>query len=138
MADMEEIADDIQAMRASAEAISAEAGLEPEVLLEGDDPHVQAWREWSDVTDVLTGADDLEGSGALDQIEAAQGAWVPLGGGGMFVEQTRAMVTVDVNTGGDLSPAAASRRSTWPPCKTCPVSCACAAIQGRLQSISPL
>ncbi len=52
-ADLEEIAEDIQTMRASAEAIAAEAGQEPEVLLEGDDPHVQAWREWSDVTDVL-------------------------------------------------------------------------------------
>ena len=99
LADMEDVAEDIQTMRASAEAISVEAGLEPEVLLEGDDPHVQAWREWSDVTDILTGPDDLEASGALDQIEAAQGAWVTLGSGGMFVEQTRAMVTVDINTG---------------------------------------
>jgi len=107
LADMEDVAEDIQTMRASAEAISGEAGLEPEVLLEGDDPHVQAWREWSDVTDILTGPDDLEASGALDQIEAAQGAWVTLGSGGMFVEQTRAMVTVDINTGADLSPAAA-------------------------------
>ena len=107
LADMEDVAEDIQTMRASAEAISVEAGLEPEVLLEGDDPHVQAWREWSDVTDILTGPDDLEASGALDQIEAAQGAWVTLGSGGMFVEQTRAMVTVDINTGADLSPAAA-------------------------------
>ena len=107
LADMGDVAEDIQTMRASAEAISVEAGLEPEVLLEGDDPHVQAWREWSDVTDILTGPDDLEASGALDQIEAAQGAWVTLGSGGMFVEQTRAMATVDINTGADLSPAAA-------------------------------
>jgi hypothetical protein len=54
---------------------------------------VQAWREWSDVTNVLTADDDLEGSGALDQIEAAQEAWVPLGSGGMFIERTRAMIT---------------------------------------------
>ena len=107
LADMGDVAEDIQTMRASAEAISVEAGLEPEVLLEGDDPHVQAWREWSDVTDILTGPNDLEASGALDQIEAAQGAWVTLGSGGMFVEQTRAMATVDINTGADLSPAAA-------------------------------
>ena len=107
LADMGDVAEDIQTMRASAEAISVEAGLEPEVLLEGDDPHVQAWREWSDVSDILTGPDDLEASGALDQIEAAQGAWVTLGSGGMFVEQTRAMATVDINTGADLSPAAA-------------------------------
>ena len=107
VASIDEVAEDIQAMRTSAEAISAEVGLEPEVLLEGDDPHVQAWREWSDVTDILTGRDDLEASGALDQIEVAQGAWVALGSGGMFVEQTRAMATVDINTGADLSPAAA-------------------------------
>ena len=107
LADMEDVVEDIQAMRASAEAISAEVGFEPEVLLEGDDPHVQAWREWSDVTNILTGSEDLEASGALDQIEAAQGSWVPLGVGGMFVEQTRAMTTVDINTGADLSPAAA-------------------------------
>ena len=107
VASIDEVAEDIQAMRTSAEAISAEVGLEPEVLLEGDNPHVQAWREWSDVTDILTGRDDLEGSGALDQIEGAQGAWVALGSGGMFVEQTRAMATVDINTGADLSPAAA-------------------------------
>jgi len=107
LADMGDVAEDIQTMRASAEAISVEAGLEPEVLLEGDDPHVQAWREWSDVTDILTGPEDLEASGALDQIEVAQGAWVTLGSGGMFVEQTRAMATVDINTGADLSPASA-------------------------------
>ena len=107
VASIDEVAEDIQVMRTSAEAISAEVGLEPEVLLEGDDPHVQAWREWSDVTDILTGRDDLEASGALDQIEVAQGAWVALGSGGMFVEQTRAMATVDINTGADLSPAAA-------------------------------
>ena len=107
VASIDEVAEDIQAMRTSAEAISAEVGLEPEVLLEGDNPHVQAWREWSDVTDILTGRDDLEASGALDQIEGAQGAWVALGSGGMFVEQTRAMATVDINTGADLSPAAA-------------------------------
>ena len=107
VASIDEVAEDIQAMRTSAEAISAEVGLEPEVLLEGDNPHVQAWREWSDVTDILTGHNDLEASGALDQIEGAQGAWVALGSGGMFVEQTRAMATVDINTGADLSPAAA-------------------------------
>jgi Ribonuclease G/E len=106
-ADLEEIGEDIQTMRATAEAIAAEIGQDPEVLLEGDDPHVQAWREWSDVTNVLTADDDLEGSGALDQIEAAQEAWVPLGSGGMFIERTRAMITVDINTGTDLSPAAA-------------------------------
>ena len=106
-ADIEEIGEDILAMRTLADTIASEVGTLPEVLLEGDDPHVQAWREWSNVTNILTASDDLEGSGALDQIEAAQDAWVSLGAGGMFIERTRAMITVDINTGANFSPAAA-------------------------------
>lgn len=107
IANIEEIGEDILAMRTLADTIASELGTLPEVLLEGDDPHVQAWREWSNVTNVLTASDDLEGSGALDQIEAAKDAWVSLGAGGMFIERTRAMITVDINTGANFSPAAA-------------------------------
>ena len=106
-ADLEEVSEDIQVMREAAEGIAIQQGLAPEILMQGDNPHVQAWREWSDVKTVLTQSDDLEASGALDQIEAAQSSWVPLGSGGMFIEQTKAMITVDINTGSDFSPAAA-------------------------------
>lgn len=106
-ADVEDVLEDITAMRETAEAVLDDAGTTPEVLFEGDDPHAFAWREWSDVSDVLTENEDLEASGALDQLEMAQAPFVPLGSGGMYVEATRAMITVDVNTGKDLSPAAA-------------------------------
>jgi len=106
-AELSEVAEDIQVMREAAEDIATQKGLKPEILMDGDNPHVQAWREWSDVKNVLTQSDDLEASGVLDQIEATQSSWVQLGSGGMFIEETKAMITVDINTGADFSPAAA-------------------------------
>jgi Ribonuclease G/E len=44
----DEIAEDISAMLALAEAVTGDAdGTDPEALTEGDGPHVLAWREWS-------------------------------------------------------------------------------------------
>ena len=52
-----------------------------------------------------------EGEGALaelcEEVEALRRPLVPLGLGTLAIEATRALVAVDVNTGGDLSPAAA-------------------------------
>ena len=102
-----EIAEDIAEMLALANAVMADAdGSEPEALTEGDGPHVLAWRDWVADT-VVTDAGGFEREGVLDQIAALAGAEVPLGEGTMFVEPTRALVAVDVNTGGDTSPAAA-------------------------------
>lgn len=106
-ADIEDVLEDIAAMHDLSETIMSDDGQGPEVLMEGDAPHAWAWREWSDVTDVLTDADDLEHSGALEALEGAQEDFVPLGQGHMYVEATRALVAVDVNTGADTSPAAA-------------------------------
>jgi Ribonuclease G/E len=106
-AEDEAVAADIAALVAAARAVlSDRAGRRPEVLLDGDDPHVVAWREWD--------ADEVDGSpGALDRhgvpamIDRLRDPAVPLAGGAsMFVEPTRALVAVDVNTGGDTSPAA--------------------------------
>lgn len=104
----EEIADDIVAMTDLAHAVLADAkGTEPEVLTEGDGPHLLAWREWTDAADVVTEQGCFESLGVLDQLERLSGALVPLSDGSMYVEPTRALVTVDVNTGNDTSPAAA-------------------------------
>ena len=106
-ADAAEIADDITEMLALADAVMADAdGADPEALTEGDGPHVLAWRDWVADT-VITEAGGFEREGVLDQISALAGADVPLGEGMMYVEPTRALVAVDVNTGGDTSPAAA-------------------------------
>lgn len=107
-ADPEEIMDDITAMQDLAHAVLADAeGKEPEALTEGDGPHGIAWREWTGASDVVTEDGAFENLGVLDQIDALSGALVEMGEGTMYVEPTRAMVAVDVNTGGDTSPGAA-------------------------------
>ncbi len=107
-ADPEEIMDDITAMQDLAHAVLADAeGKDPEALTEGDGPHGIAWREWTGAADVVTENGAFENMGVLDQIDALGGAMVELGEGTMYVEPTRAMVAVDVNTGGDTSQGAA-------------------------------
>lgn len=107
-ADVAEIIEDIEAMNALAEAVmSEEDGTNPEALTEGDAPHAVAWREWTGRADVVTDAGSFENLGVLDQIDALSDPMVVIGEGTMFVEPTRALVAIDVNTGGDTSPAAA-------------------------------
>lgn len=103
-----DIAEDIRAMRALALAVLDDVtGEGAEVLTEGDAPHALAWRDWSDPADVVTDPGCFETLGVLDQIDALASDQVPLSGGGsMYIEPTRALVAVDVNTGGDTSPAA--------------------------------
>lgn len=104
----DEIAEDIAAMVDLAGAVMADAeGRDPEALTEGDGPHAMAWREWTGVGDVVTDAGCFDAHGVLDQIENLRGAETALSAGSMFVEATRALVAIDVNTGGDTSPAAA-------------------------------
>lgn len=107
-AEAEEIAADIQAMRDLAHAVLADAtGRDPEKLTEGDGPHALAWRDWAEPADVITEAGCFAALGVLDQIDALRDPQVRLPGGGSFhVEPTRALVAVDVNTGGDASLAA--------------------------------
>lgn len=105
--DDEAILADIEAMREVAEKVLAESGREPELLLDGPGPHEAAWRDWP-APDVL---DDKEGSfrrqGVWDLLDALKRDAVPLGGGATaYIEPTRALIAVDVNTGGDGSPAA--------------------------------
>lgn len=107
-ADEAAIADDILAMTALADAVLADAeGSEPEALTEGDGPHTLAWRDWTGAASVVTDPGSFATHGVLDQIDALGNPMVPLGEGTMYVEPTRALVAVDVNTGGDTSPAAA-------------------------------
>ncbi|PIE11695.1 MAG: ribonuclease G [Rhodobacterales bacterium] len=103
----EEIAEDIAAMADLCAAIQDDAvGTEPEALTEGDGPHALAWREWTEPADIVTDPGGLEREGAMDQIDALHDPVERLDAGWMAVEPTRALVAVDVNTGGDTSPAA--------------------------------
>lgn len=106
-ADEDAVAEDIAAMRELAEQVVADTGTGVEVLTLGDGPHVLAWRDWVDDSDVVTDAGCFETHGVLDAIDAAASEQVPLGNGAsMFVEATRALIAVDVNTGIDGSFAA--------------------------------
>mgnify|MGYP003664942896 FL=1 len=107
-ADEAEIADDIVAMQDMAHAVMGDAeGREPEALTDGDGPHGLAWREWTGAADVVTEEGSFGHLGVLDQIDHLSDPKVTLGDGTLYVEPTRAMIAVDVNTGNDTSPGAA-------------------------------
>lgn len=104
------IAEDITEMQAMAMSILADADGAAEKLTDGDGPHVTAWREWVEPAEVVTDEGAFETHGVLDAIEELTVARVPLNGGAFaYIEPTRALVAVDVNTGTDTSPAAALR-----------------------------
>ncbi len=50
--------------------------------------------------------DPIEASGADEELRMARGVTVPIAGGRMSLEGTRALVAVDIDTGGDFTPAA--------------------------------
>ena len=106
-ANPEDIAEDITTMASLARNVMGDDGSAMEILAEGDGPHLLAWRDWTDPAEVVTEPGGFDDHGVLDALEAARDIHVPLGGGAsMFVEPTRALVAVDVNTGRDASLAA--------------------------------
>ncbi len=107
-ADEGDIFDDITALRAAAETVMKDAaGPTPELLLAGPDAHELAWRDWPVPDQVAREAGDFSHHGVLDDLDALVHAEVPLGAGAsIWVEPTRALVAIDVNTGADTSPAA--------------------------------
>lgn len=105
-ADGDDIAEDITAMLSLYRQVAEDMGSEVETLIEGDGPHVTAWREWVEPADITTDAGCFEEHGVLDAIDGL-GIKEPLPGGGcLYIESTRALVAVDVNTGSDASLAA--------------------------------
>lgn len=104
----DDIAEDIRAMHDLAQAVAEDReASDPEKLTEGDGPHILAWREWTEPADLDTSGGSFGVHGVLDQIETLRDPECPMpGGASMIVEPTRAFVAVDVNTRGDMSPAA--------------------------------
>ncbi len=102
------IAGDIRAMVDLAAAVMQDTIGEAETLTEGDSPHLLAWRDWDCTAEVVTEDGSFAHLGVLDQLHLLESCEAPLqGGGSIFIEPTRALIAVDVNTGGDASPAAA-------------------------------
>ncbi len=109
-ADADEIAEDISAMLVLAEQVLADTGSEPELLSEGDGPHILAWRDWTDPAEVVTTSGGFEDHGVVDALDTAKGISETLPGGGhLYIQPTRALVAVDVNTGADTSLAAGTK-----------------------------
>jgi Ribonuclease G/E len=103
------IQDDIHAMCASASHVLETSEGEPEWLLGEDNAHSLAWRDWStpDPDEVVDTPGCFETHGVLDAVEGVLATHQSLpGGGSAFVEPTRALVAIDVNTGSDHSLAA--------------------------------
>ena len=107
-ADMDEVAEDIGATRDLAAAVLGDAaGTAPELLVEGPDAHVLAWRDWPE-PDLLADAPGSFAEHGIDDMIATLLTprqalkWA----GFAYIEPTRAFVAVDVNTGGDTSQAA--------------------------------
>ncbi len=105
--DDEAISEDIAAMADLARKVMEDESTEMETLAEGDGPHLLAWRDWTTPAEVVTQDNGFDTHGVLDALETARGVAVALGAGAMmYVEPTRALVAVDVNTGRDASLAA--------------------------------
>lgn len=110
LANPADIAEDIANMQDIAKNILADPDGPAEKLVEGDGPHVQAWREWTDPAEIVTAPDGFENYGVLDALDQLASARVSLGSGAfLIIEPTCALVAVDVNTGADTAPAAALR-----------------------------
>ena len=98
------IAEDIAAMNDLAISVMQDTDEKIEVLVRGDSPHVLAWRDWTDPAEVITDKGCFEDYGVFDALDRAVDAHEALeGGGSMYIEPTRALVAVDVNTGRDVS-----------------------------------
>lgn len=98
-ADPDALAEDVDTMVGLAQAVLGDKAGQVDKLFEGPGPQEIAWRDWEADT---SREGDLE-----DWISDALRIDIRLGAGAsMTVEPTRAFVAVDINTGGDTSPAA--------------------------------
>jgi len=114
-ADPEAEAADIADMRDLARAVMSDKGAQADRLVDGDDPWQRAWRDWPASAEVIETPGAFATHGVEAQIAAARQPRIALGSfGTMYVEPTRALVAVDVNTGADGSFAAGLKANLAP------------------------
>lgn len=97
-----EISAEADALADLTSAITGDTGRDPELLLDAATPHEMALRDWHGT---LAKDGGFENNGVLDAIEFLTEPEIGLGLGSMYVEPTRALVAIDINTGADFSPA---------------------------------
>lgn len=105
-----EIADEIAALRARWEALAAAGASGPAACLEpAPGAAAIARRDWRDRPDepVDEHPETLAREGVWEMVAELLAPRAPIGQGWMSVEATAALVAIDVDTGGDLTPAAA-------------------------------
>jgi Ribonuclease G/E len=108
-ADDQDVVDELTELLELADGVCAETIGKPELLLDAPTPWEQAWMDWADpVPDAIEeGEDSFERCGVLEAVDSLLSAQISLSGGGdAYIETTRALVAVDVNTGNDTSMAA--------------------------------
>ncbi|MEP3347993.1 MAG: ribonuclease E/G [Litoreibacter sp.] len=101
--DPDDIAEETDSLLDLADAVLADTDGAPELLVDAIGPHDLAWRDWPHKDQTVQGFDE---HGVLDALAEMDREEISLGQASMFIEPTRALVAVDVNTGGDFSPAA--------------------------------
>ena len=103
-----EIAAEVAELRATWEALAQPGRSSPGLLRRAPGTAAEALRDWRETgAAVRQAATALADAGVWEEVEQLRHPTVPLGQGSMLIEPTRALVAVDVNTGADLSPAAA-------------------------------
>jgi Ribonuclease G/E len=102
----QDIAADIFAMADAAQTIAADTGNGAELLLDAPDAHSRAWTEWPEPDQIDGEPGAFERHNVHEMLDLVRAPKVDLGSGFAFIEPTRAMVAVDVNTGADGSFAA--------------------------------
>ncbi len=104
--DENDIVADVEKTWALAHAVMQDKEGETELLLDGASPEEYAWREWhfNKPPITLSGTEAFEDAGISEQIEALTHPYIKLSeGGSMYIEPTRAMVAVDINSSAGTS-----------------------------------
>ena len=102
----DELSDEITALLSLSKQVMGDEGDSAELLLESPDAHALAMREWPRPDIFDDGPDAFENHGVLDHIDEICAPGFKLGTSTIFIEPTRALVAIDVNTGSDSSLAA--------------------------------
>lgn len=128
----DEVAEDIAATLEVARKIASDAGSAPEMLFDGPDPHMLAWREWRSADAIHTEPGNFAAHGIDERIALLASPHVELSTGGFLViEPTRALVAVDVNTGGDTS-LAAGLKANLAAIRALPAQLRCRGLGGKI------
>lgn len=104
----DEISSELSQLVDIATAIAGDADGAPELLLDAPAPSDTAWHDWSDPAPDAVDDDYEMPDEVADHVSALLSPRIALpGGASAFLEATRALLAIDVNTGPDNSPKAA-------------------------------